>query len=80
MAAPKGNLTLRIILPVLIGLAVVAWLFHDDFNARVWQSLTFDRRAIAALVAAVVFMAGRDFGLSWHGCFTTTSMPGYGRA
>ena len=66
MAAPKGNLTLRIILPVLIGLAVVAWLFHDDFNARVWQSLTFDRRAIAALVAAVVFMAGRDFGLSWR--------------
>lgn len=66
MAGPKRNFALRIIVPVAIGLAVVAWLFHDDFNAQVWRSLRFDGRAIAALCAAVVFMAGRDFGLSWR--------------
>lgn len=66
MNQTAGSLTLRIILPVLIGLAVVAWLFHDDFNADVWQSLVFDSHTIVALAAAVIFMAGRDFGLSWR--------------
>lgn len=66
MKQTAGSLTLRIILPVVIGLAVVGWLFHDDFNADVWRSLVFDGRTIVALVAAVIFMAGRDFGLSWR--------------
>ncbi|MDE5643438.1 MAG: flippase-like domain-containing protein [Muribaculaceae bacterium] len=66
MAAPQRNFTLRILLPVLIGLAVVGWLFHDDFNAAVWHSLEFNSRAAIAIAAAVVFMAGRDFGLAWR--------------
>ncbi|MDE6097435.1 MAG: flippase-like domain-containing protein [Muribaculaceae bacterium] len=66
MASQKSNFTLRIILPVFIGLAVVAWLFHDDFNAEVWRSLKFDFHTAAAIIAAVIFMAGRDFGLAWR--------------
>ncbi len=61
----KGTL-LRAVIPALIGVAVVAWMFCSDFNPEAWHRLHFDWRTVAALALALVFVAGRDFGLTWR--------------
>lgn len=56
----------RVILPVIIGLCVIAWLFHNEFSVEVWKSVHFDSRVIICIALAWLFMAGRDFGLTWR--------------
>ena len=56
----------RVFVPVIIGLVVVVWLFHSEFNVAVWQSVHFDTHVILCIALAWVFMAGRDFGLTWR--------------
>ncbi len=60
------NLAWKIFLPIAIGVAVVAWLFHREFNPEVWRSIHFDARVIGCILLAWIFMLGRDFGLSWR--------------
>lgn len=60
------SLFLKILLPVVLGLAVVVWLFCREFNPDALSSLAFNSRSIAALCAAVLFMCFREFGLSWR--------------
>ncbi len=60
----------KILLPIFIGLGVVVVMFvHDarkeDLGA-VWNSIHFDARTISCIALALLFMAGRDFGLSWR--------------
>lgn len=62
----KSYWALRILLPVVIGLSVVAWLFHREFNMSVWREIHFDSHLIACIGLAWLFMIGRDFGLSWR--------------
>lgn len=54
------------LLPIAIGLGVVVWLFHDEFNPAVFSRFTFSSRTVIAIVAALIFVIGRDFGLSWR--------------
>ncbi len=54
---------LRTIAPVVIGLGVCVWLFSRDFSPG---SLHFDSRAWIAIALALLFVAGRDFGLAWR--------------
>lgn len=61
----KGTL-LRAVIPAFIGVAVVVWLFLDDFNPDAWRLLHFDGRMVMAIMLAFVFVAGRDFGLTWR--------------
>ncbi|MCI8997519.1 MAG: flippase-like domain-containing protein [Muribaculaceae bacterium] len=64
---PKtGSIAWKIMLPVAIGLGVVVWMFHNEFNRKVWDSFHFDARVIGCIALAWVFMLGRDFGLSWR--------------
>ena len=60
----------KVLLPVAIGLGVVALMFWHDARkenlAEVWHSLHFDSRALICIVLALLFMFGRDFGLSWR--------------
>lgn len=60
----------KVLLPVLIGLAAVGWLFWRDARAHdlgdVWRSISFSPRVVACMALAWVFMLGRDFGLSWR--------------
>ncbi len=56
----------RVILPILIGLCVVIWLFHREFSVKVWESVHFDAHVILCIGLAWLFMAGRDFGLTWR--------------
>lgn len=60
------SLIWKIFLPVAIGVAVVAWLFHREFDPAVLRSIHFDRRVIGCIALACLFMVGRDFGLSWR--------------
>lgn len=57
---------LKAILPAVIGIAVVVWLFISDFNINAWRLLKFDVRTVVALLLALVFVCGRDFGLAWR--------------
>jgi len=60
----------KAIIPVCIGLGVVAWLFYDDAKKEdlesVWNSIHFDARVILCILLGWLFMLGRDFGLSWR--------------
>ena len=56
----------KMLLPIAIGLAVVAWLFHDEFDPGVFANFHFTWRTGAAIIAALFFVVGRDFGLSWR--------------
>lgn len=62
----SSNLSYKILIPVFIGLGVVAWLFHDEFSAEVWDSIHFDSHVIICIALAWLCMIGRDFGLSWR--------------
>lgn len=61
-----SGLVWKIFLPVAIGLAVVVWLFHREFNPQVWNSIHFDGHVIGCIFLAWMFMLGRDFGLTWR--------------
>lgn len=67
-AAPASirHIGLKIAVPVAIGLAVVAWLFHSEFSEAQLHTIRFTPHALVALAAALLFMAGRDFGLAWR--------------
>lgn len=65
-AKPQGFSMWKVLIPVTIGLVVVVWLFHDEFSVEVWKSIHFDLRVILCIALAWVFMAGRDFGLTWR--------------
>lgn len=66
MAGELSKTLWKMLLPIVIGLAVVAWLFHDEFNPEVFSKFTFTWRTGVALFAAALFVVGRDFGLSWR--------------
>lgn len=54
------------LLPIAIGLAVIVWLFHNEFDPKVFAEFTFTWRTAIAIFAALIFVVGRDFGLSWR--------------
>ncbi len=60
------NTLLRAIIPALIGVGVVVWLFIDDFDSAVLENFQFGWHTACALVASLIFVIGRDFGLTWR--------------
>jgi len=60
------KLVWKICLPIAISVAVVAWLFHREFDIEVWRGISFDFHIVACIMLAWVFMIGREFGLSWR--------------
>ena len=60
-----------ILLPVLLGLAVVGWLFYREFNPELFSGIRFSWRLVGGLLLAVLFMFGRDGGLMWRFRFIT---------
>ena len=66
VSSSRGYWSYRIMLPVLIGVAVVLWLFHREFSPDIWHQIHFDSRVVGCIALAWLFMIGRDFGLSWR--------------
>ena len=52
----------RVILPVLIGLGVVGFMFVREFDPRIFDSMLFTRATVLFLSAAIVCMLFRDLG------------------
>ena len=74
MALTQGNrMLLKAAIPVSLGIGVAVWLFSDNFDAATWSHLRFDGHTVAGLLLAVLFVAGRDFGLAWR--FHTIASP-----
>jgi len=66
MKSELKSTLLKAVIPALIGAGVVVWLFMDDFNPDAWNYLQINSRTVVALLFALVFVAGRDFGLTWR--------------
>lgn len=66
MANELSKTLWKMLLPIAIGMAVIVWLFHGEFNPEVFSGFEFTWRMAVALIGAAVFVVGRDFGLSWR--------------
>ena len=58
----KSIKTSRVILPAVIGLGVVAWIFFREFDPDIFGSVTFTWTSVLCIFVAFLCMAGRDFG------------------
>lgn len=56
----------RVIVPIIIGICVVVWLFKREFNVAVWNSIVFDSHVVVCILLAWLCMLGRDYGLTWR--------------
>ena len=52
-----------VVIPVVIGLSVVAWLFWKEFNPDLFSDIRLSWKLVGGLLLAFVFMFGRDGGL-----------------
>ncbi|MDR2039030.1 MAG: flippase-like domain-containing protein [Bacteroidales bacterium] len=52
----------RIVLPILIGLGVVAFMFYREFDPKAFDSMSFTWRIVVFLFLAAILMLCRDFG------------------
>lgn len=67
MSLPIVNkLWIKVLSPIAIGLTVVVWMFHREFGNDALSRLELTSGVIASIFLAWVFMAGRDFGLTWR--------------
>lgn len=53
-------------IPVIIGIAVVAWLFWDEFANFNWQAVSLTPTVLAGLTLALAALAGREMGYMWR--------------
>lgn len=76
--------TWKVVLPAVIGIGVVIWMFmHDAAKENlieIWRGLHFDTRTITFICLAWLFMIGRDFGLSWRFRALTSQKLRWGQA
>lgn len=52
----------RIIIPIIIGLGFVCYMFFSEFSREVFDNFDFTIKAVLYIALAFVFMAGRDLG------------------
>lgn len=62
----KIGILAKIVMPVIIGIAVVVWLFYDEFKPETLQLITFDSRLVMALALGMLCIFGRDWGMCWR--------------
>ncbi|MCI9606824.1 MAG: flippase-like domain-containing protein [Muribaculaceae bacterium] len=60
------KLLLKVMLPVAIGIGVVAWLMMRDFDIDTWRSINWSTGTIGCVVLALLFTLGRETGLAWR--------------
>lgn len=74
----------KVALPIIIGLSVVTLMLwnesKDEDLLSVFRSIEFTPRVILSVFLAVLFMLGRDFGLSWRFRALTNNELAWGKA
>ena len=74
----------KVLLPVVIGLAVVVLMFWHESKKEnlneVWESIHFSTRTWLCIVLGFLFMWGRDFGLTWRFQALTDRALSWGQA
>ncbi len=61
-----SSLIWKIALPVVIGLAVVLWLFNNEFNVEAISEIRFTPYVWLCIGLALLAVAGRDGGMAWR--------------
>jgi len=64
--ATKPFKAYQVLIPVLLGLFVIGWLFLDEFNPEVFFSFNFTIFSVMFLILAFLLMLLRDFGMMWR--------------
>lgn len=62
----RGKIFVKILLPVLIGLVAVVWLFGREFTLDMFKTIAWSTRAYIGIGLACVAVFGRDFGMAWR--------------
>ncbi len=65
-APDSKGLWWKVSLPILIGLAVVVWLFNSEFNAESISEIRFTTRVWICIGLALLAVVGRDAGMAWR--------------
>lgn len=60
------GMLLKTLLPVAIGIGVVIWLFGREFTTDTFRSIPFTAGTAGALALALLFVAGREWGMMWR--------------
>ena len=68
------------IIPVIIGLGVVAYLLYGEFNPDAFKSIQFTWRSVFWIIVAILFMAGRDIGYTLRLMTLTDGKFRFGKA
>ena len=58
--------TSYVVIPVIIGLSVVGWLFYREFNPELFMNIRFSGQMLFGILLAFAFMVGRDGGQMWR--------------
>ena len=66
MAKESIKTIAKIVVPIIIGIGVFVWLFSEEFSFEIFKQITFDCRLITALIFALLFVIGRDWGMCWR--------------
>ena len=56
----------QILIPILIGIIVIGWLFLSEFDPTTFKGVTFNLSSVGYILLAFLFMFGRDFGMIWR--------------
>lgn len=62
----RTKLTLKVLIPVAIGIAVVVWLFGREFDINAIKDIEFTPTVPVGMILALFALFGRDFGLAWR--------------
>ncbi len=62
----KPYKTYHVLIPVVLGLFVIGWLFLSEFNPAVFLSFHFTIFSVMFLMLALVLMLMRDLGMMWR--------------
>jgi len=63
---PKPFKTYQVLIPILLGLFVIGWLFLDEFNPDVFFTFDFTFYSLLFIILAFLLMLMRDFGMMWR--------------
>jgi uncharacterized protein (TIRG00374 family) len=64
--SPKAFKFYQVLLPVIIGLVVIGWLFLKEFDPSIIHQMDFSTSSLLYIALAIAFMLLRDFGMIWR--------------